>query len=91
MHASAERLCPVSLARTGYGDVRACVEQKFHAVGLSMTQDHSAAHLAKLPEHGFDSRDVIRCKQIDLDTVGSENLNLEEGAGISVHRLGRAQ
>ena len=55
-----------------------------------MAQDHSAALLAKLPGHGFDSRDFfIRRKQIDLDSVVGEGLSLEKGASIPVRRPGR--
>ena len=54
-----------------------------------MAQDRSGALLAKLPGHGFDSRDFTRCKQIDLDSVVGEGLSLEKGASIPVRRLGR--
>ena len=54
-----------------------------------MAQDPSAALLAKLPGHGFDHRELIRRKQIDLDTVVGEDPSFEKGASIPVRRLGR--
>ena len=53
-----------------------------------MAQDRSAALLAKLPGHAFDSRDFIRRKQIALDTLVGEDLSLEKGASIPVRRPG---